>query len=54
MSLSNHGPALLTSLVVKLEQLYNTIAGRGGNETALQTIPQIIMKAQEVNAQFSQ
>jgi hypothetical protein len=54
MSLSEHGPALLSSLITKLEQLYNTSPGRGRGDPTMQMIPQIIMKATEVKAQFSQ
>lgn len=53
MSLSEHGPALLNSLITKLEQLYNANAGRGRGDPIMQTIPSIIMKAQEVKAQFT-
>jgi hypothetical protein len=54
MNLAGHGPALLTSLVAKLEQLYNAITGRGRNDPALQKLPMIITKAKEVKSQFGQ
>lgn len=55
MSLSEHGPALLGSLITKLEQLYTAHASRGDPMVQMvQMIPPIILKAQEVKAQFSQ
>ena len=54
MSLSEHGPALLTSLITKLEQLYNANAERGRGYTMMQLIPPVTMKAKEVMAQFGQ
>jgi hypothetical protein len=54
MSLSEHGPALLTSLITKLEQLYSGNAGRGRSDPMMQMIPQVTMKAKEVRAQFGQ
>lgn len=52
MSLSAHGPALLGGLITKLEQLYNSNPGRGRGDATLTRIPQIILKATEVKAQF--
>jgi hypothetical protein len=54
LSLSQHGPALLGNLITKLEQLYNTNPGRGRGDPTMKMIPQIIIKANEVKAQFSQ
>lgn len=54
MSLSEHGPALLNSLITKLQTLYSENAGRRGDEPLMQTIRQTIFKAQEVQAQFGQ
>lgn len=54
MSLSEHGPALLNSLISKLQTLYTENAGRRGAEPIMQTIRQIVFKAQEVQAQFDQ
>ena len=51
-SLAKHGPALLGSLITKLEQLHATNRGRGRGDSALQGLPSMIKKAQEVNAQF--
>ncbi len=53
MSLSEHGPALLGSLMTKLEQLYSAHAGRGRADPIMQMIPQVITKAKEVKTQFS-
>ena len=52
MSLSEHAPALLGSLINKLEQLYTANVGRGRGDPMMQTIPLVIMKAKEVMAQF--
>jgi hypothetical protein len=54
LSLAGHGPALLTSLVAKLEQLYKATKGQARNDPVLQKIPRIITKAKEVQSQFGQ
>lgn len=54
MSLSEHGPALLGSLIAKLEQLRSTHVGLSRTDSVMQMIPPIIMKAKEVKTQFSQ
>jgi hypothetical protein len=54
MGLSEHGPALLISMIAKLEQLYNANAGRGRGDPVMQMIPQIIEKANDVKGQFGQ
>jgi hypothetical protein len=54
MSLSEHGPALLGSLIAKLEQLYRLNAGRGRGDPLMQMITQVIMKAKDVKSQFDQ
>jgi hypothetical protein len=54
ISLSQHGPALLTSLISKLDQLYSTTTGRGRGDPIMHMIPQVIAKVKEVNSQFVQ
>lgn len=54
MSLSEHGPALLSSLIAKLEQFFNANLGRGRGDTMMELILRIIMKAKEIRAQFGQ
>jgi hypothetical protein len=48
--LAQHAPALLSSLIQKLERLYMTIAERDPNDPALQIMPVVSRRAKEMRA----
>ncbi|OAP57818.1 hypothetical protein AYL99_08556 [Fonsecaea erecta] len=48
--LAQHAPALLSSLIQKLERLYMTIAERDPSDPALQIMPVVSRKAKEMRA----
>ncbi len=48
--LAQHAPALLSSLIQKLEGLYLTIAERDPNDPALQLMPLVSKKAKDMRA----
>jgi hypothetical protein len=48
--LAQHAPALLSSLIQKLERLYMTIAERDPSDPALQIMPVVSRRAKEMRA----
>lgn len=48
--LAQHAPALLTSLITKLERLYMTIAERDPTDPALQIMPAVSKRAKDMRA----
>ena len=48
--LAQHAPALLSSLIQKLERLYMTIAERDPTDPALQIMPVVSRRAKEMRA----
>ncbi len=48
--LAQHAPALLSSLIQKLEGLYMTIAERDPRDPALQLMPLVSRKAKDMKA----
>ncbi|KIW12273.1 hypothetical protein PV08_09549 [Exophiala spinifera] len=48
--LAQHAPALLTSLIAKLESLYMTIAERDARDPALQLMPLVSRRAKDLRA----